>query len=556
MEKQWWHNKIAYQIYPKSFYDSNGDGIGDIPGIIQKLDYLQYLGVDILWISPVYQSPLADQGYDISDYYQIDSRFGTMEDMEHLLVEAKKRGMYILMDLVINHCSDEHLWFQKAMEDPDGDYGNFFYLADQRDGRPCNWRSYFGGSVWEPLPGTDKQYLHMFHRKQPDLNWENPKVRQAIYQNINWWLEKGVAGFRLDAIINIKKALPMADYPADRPDGMVSPEVMLAHAEGIGAFLREMRDETFQKYQAFTVGEVFNDKPGELEAFIGEDGYFSSMFDFNETIIGGSPKGWYDNRPVTAEAYKAGCFEAQERIGTLGFYSNIIENHDEPRGVSHYIPEGQVCEAAKKMLAGLYFMLRGLPFIYQGQEIGMENVEIRSIHEVDDISSLEEYQVALQAGKSEKEALEAVKRYSRDNARTPMQWNDCPHAGFTTGTPWLRENSNYSRINVESQIGRKDSVLEFYRSLIALRKNPEYEDSLIYGECIPYLREQKNLMAYLRKGERQVLLVIGNFQKESQNVRLPWKYEQILLNNMDVLAENDGELCLEGWQYLILKRGW
>lgn len=553
MEKQWWHNKIAYQIYPKSFYDSNGDGIGDIPGIIGKLDYLQYLGVDILWISPVYQSPLADQGYDISDYYQIDPRFGTMEDMDRLIAEAKERGMYILMDLVINHCSDEHEWFRKAIADPEGEYGNFFYLADRNAGRPCNWRSYFGGSVWEPLPGTDKQYLHMFHKKQPDLNWENPRVRQEIYKNINWWLDKGLAGFRLDAIINIKKALPMTDYPADRPDGLVNPETMLAHAEGIGEFLREMRDETFRKYHAFTVGEVFNEKPGELEAYIGEDGYFSSMFDFSETLAGSSPKGWYDSRPVTAEDYKAACFGAQEKIGMIGFYANIIENHDEPRGVSHYLPEGGVCEASKKMLAGLYFMLCGLPFIYQGQEIGMENVDFQSMEEVDDISSWEEYRTALEAGLTEAEALQAVKSYSRDNARTPMQWSGGARAGFTEGTPWLRENPNYPSINVEDQTARKDSVLQFYRSLISLRKNPEYEDSLVYGACIPYLREQKNLMAYFRSGERQRVLIMGNFQETPQAVKLPGAYDKVLLNNMDCLKEQDGEIVLEGWQYLILR---
>lgn len=554
MKRQWWHNKVAYQIYPKSFYDSNGDGIGDIPGIIEKLDYLKYLGVDILWISPVYQSPLADQGYDISDYCEIDPRFGTMKDMETLIGEAKKRQMYILMDLVINHCSDEHQWFKNAMADPEGEYGNFFYLADRKAGRPCNWRSYFGGSVWEPLEGTDKQYLHMFHKKQPDLNWENPKVRQELYRMINWWLEKGVAGFRLDAIINIKKALPMTDYPADRPDGMVNPSAMLEHAEGIGDFLREMREETFKKYGAFTVGEVFNEKPEEIEAFIGEDGYFSSMFDFHETIMGSSPKGWYDNRPVTAEDYKNACFDAQERIGTMGFYSNIIENHDESRGVSRYLPVSRPGEAAKKMLAGLYFMLRGLPFIYQGQEIGMENVDFQSIAEIDDISTLDEYRVALEAGLSEKEALEAIKGYSRDNARTPVQWDKSPHAGFTTGTPWLRENSNYDSINVEAQMGREGSVLEFYRSLIALRKNPEYEDSLIYGRCVPYLREQKNLMAYLRRGEAQTLLVMGNFQETPQKVKLPGTYKKVLMNNLDVFQEEqDSQICLEGWQYLILE---
>lgn len=554
MEKQWWHNKVAYQIYPKSFYDHNGDGIGDIPGIIEKLDHLAYLGVDILWISPVYQSPLADQGYDISDYYAIDPRFGTMEDMDRLIAEAKKRQMYILMDLVINHCSDEHVWFQKAMADPEGEYGNFFYLADQKDGRPCNWRSYFGGSVWEPLPGTDKQYLHMFHKKQPDLNWEEPRVRQEIYKMINWWLEKGVAGFRLDAIINIKKALPMKDYPADRPDGLADPGVMLAHAEGIGAFLKEMKEETFQKYHAFTVGEVFNEKPEELAAFIGEDGYFSSMFDFRETAIGSSPKGWYDNRPVTGEGYKAACFESQERSADIGFYSNIIENHDEPRGVSRYLPKDQVCEASKKMLAGSYFMLRGIPFIYQGQEIGMENTDIPSIDQVDDISSRAEYEAALQAGLSEERAMEAVRGYSRDNARTPMQWNGERHGGFTKGTPWIKAAPSYRLINVEEQRGRKDSVLEFYRSLIALRKDPKYEDSLIYGACIPYLREQKGLMAYLRKGEIHTLLVMGNYQGAPQKVELSGTYEKVLINNMDRLdEEEDGKICLMGWQYVILE---
>lgn len=553
MERQWWHNKVAYQIYPKSFYDSNGDGIGDIPGIIEKLDYLKELGIDILWISPMYQSPLADQGYDVSDYYRIDSRFGTMEDMERLIAEAKRRGISILMDLVVNHCSDEHEWFQKAMADPDGEYGSFFYLADRKDGRPCNWRSYFGGSVWEPLPGTDKQYLHMFHKKQPDLNWENPKVRQEIYKNIRWWLEKGIAGFRLDAIINIKKALPMKDYPADRADGLVSPGAMLEAAQGIGAFLTEMREKAFQPYGAFTVGEVFNEKPEELEAFIGEDGYFSSMFDFNETIIGGSPDGWYASRPVTVEDYKEACFGAQERLGNRGLYSNIIENHDEPRGVSRYLPAEHPCDAAKKLLAGLYFMLRGLPFIYQGQEIGMENVDFQSIDEVDDISSLEEYQVALQAGLSEQEALAAVKRYSRDNARTPMQWNGSPHAGFTTGTPWLRENPNYHEINVEEQAGREDSVFQFYRRLITLRKNPEYEDSLIYGSCIPYLREREGLMAYLRKGEKQTLLILGNVQEQQQEVELPDSCETVLLNNLDAVDMQENAVCLDGWQYLVLK---
>ncbi len=553
MEKKWWHDKVAYQIYPKSFCDLNGDGIGDIPGIISRLDYLKDLGVDIVWLSPCYPSPLADQGYDISDYYGIDPRFGTMEDMERLIAEAKKRDMYILMDLVVNHCSDEHEWFQKACEDPDGKYGNFFYLRRKEEGKlPTNWRSYFGGSVWEDLPGTDRQYLHVFHKKQPDLNWENPELREEVYKNINWWLKKGLAGFRIDAIMNIKKAFPFHDYAPDREDGLCSVREMLAEAEGIGEFLGEMRDRTFQKYDAFSVGEVFLERQEELPDFIGEKGYFSSMFDFSETIFGKSGKGWYDAGVITPEDYKNCCFEAQERVGENGFLSNIIENHDEPRGVSYYIPQGDCCEESKKMLAALYFMLRGIPFIYQGQELGMENVPFSSIEEVDDISSLDEYQVALEAGLTAEEALKVIARYSRDNARTPMQWSDAAHAGFTTGTPWLRVNPNYSTINAAAEQKDPDSVFHFYKKLIALRKDPAYRETVVYGALEPYLKEQRNLMAYYRKGEK-TLLVMGNFQREEQEVALPAACKRVLLNNYPDADIQDLTIRMQGYQVVILE---
>ncbi len=553
MTKKWWHDKVAYQIYPKSFYDSNGDGIGDIPGIISKLDYLQDLGVDIIWLSPCYPSPLADEGYDISDYYNIDPRFGTLEDMEQLIAEAKKRDMYILMDLVVNHCSDEHEWFQKACEDPDGKYGNFFYLRDKKDGElPTNWRSYFGGPVWEDLPGTDKQYLHVFHKKQPDLNWENPQLREEVYKNINWWLDKGLAGFRIDAIINIKKALPMHNYEPDRADGLCSIKTMLKEAHGIGEFLGEMRDRTFKKYDAFSVGEVFDEKPEEIPDFIGDNGYFSSMFDFNETIFGSSEKGWYDFKQITPDDYKKCCFEAQAKVGETGFLSNIIENHDEPRGVSRYIPQGDCCPQSKKMLAALNFMLRGLPFIYQGQEIGMENVTFTSIEEVDDISTLDEYQVALDAGLSKEEALQTVSRFSRDNARTPMQWSAQKNAGFTTATPWLKVNPNYTSINVEAQQDDPDSVRSFYKQLIALRKNPEYKETIVYGTLEPVFEQQHNLMAYYRKGDK-TLLVIGNYQKEAQSVTLPASCQKVLLNNYADLAQDANTLHLQGYQAVILE---
>lgn len=552
-KKKWWQDKVAYQIYPKSFYDTNGDGIGDLPGIIEKLDYLKELGVDIVWLSPCYRSPLADQGYDISDYYDIDPRFGTMEDMDRLIAEAKKRDMYIVMDLVVNHCSDEHEWFKKACKDPDGKYGRFFYLRDKEDGKlPTNWRSYFGGSVWEDLPGTNKQYLHVFHKKQPDLNWENPELREEVYKNINWWLDKGLGGFRIDAIINIKKALPMHDYEPDREDGLCSINKMLEEATGIGEFLGEMRDRTFKPHDAFSVGEVFNAKDEELPDFIGNNGYFSSMFDFNETIFGGSEKGWYDCKEITPDDYKRCCFETQAKMGDFGFVSNIIENHDEPRGVSHYIPEGDCCDTSKKMLAALNFMLRGLPFIYQGQELGMENIPFKSIDEVDDISTLDEYKVALDAGLTPEAALKAVARRSRDNARTPMQWTGEENAGFAAGTPWLRVNSNYTAINVEKETIDPNSVLNFYKKLIALRKDPEYKETVVYGALEPFMEDRHNLMAYYRKGDK-TLLVVGNYQWEEQEITLPSECKKVLINNYPDMVLDGNSVKLHGYQVLVVE---
>lgn len=552
--KKWWHEKVAYQIYPKSFYDANGDGIGDLRGIICKLDYLKALGVDILWLSPIYCSPLADQGYDISDYRRIDPRFGTMADMDELLREAKARDMYIVMDLVINHCSDEHEWFQKACQDPDGPYGKYFYIVDAKEGKlPNNWRSYFGGPVWDRLPGhEDKVYLHVFHKKQPDLNWENPQLRRELYDMINWWLEKGIAGFRIDAIMNIKKPDIRTCYPADREDGLVSIEHMLHDATGIDDFLREMKEETFSRYEAFTVGEVFTDREDVLQTFIGRDGHFSSMFDFEETMYGKDGAGWYRSQPVVwGEDYKNCVFKVQKKLGDIGFISNIIENHDEPRGVSHYLPEEGVNDEGKKMLAAVNMMLRGLPFIYQGQELGMTNVRFRSIEEIDDCSTQDEYRVALDAGLRPEEALRAVAPFSRDNARTPFQWDDTANAGFTTGTPWLNVNPNYKEINCADQMARSDSVWNWYRELIALRKSPEYRSVIVYGELIPYKEEQKNMMAYLRRDEEKTLLVAANYQKEAQALELPAPYKRVLMNNRETLEIVENTVYLSGFQAVI-----
>lgn len=554
MKKKWWMGKVAYQIWPKSFADSNGDGVGDLEGIIGKLDYLKDLGIDIIWISPLYKSPLVDQGYDISDYYDINPLFGDLETMDRLLAEAKKRDMYIVMDLVVNHCSDEHEWFKKACADPDGEYGKYFYIAEKKDGKlPCNWRSYFGGSVWEPIPGTDKYYFHAFHKKQPDLNWENPKVRQEVYKMMNWWFERGIAGFRIDAIINIKKKLPFCDYEPDRDDGMVSIVRMLEDAEGIGEFLEEMKHETFDKYDAFTVGEVFNEKDSELREFIGENGHFSSKFDFAPEICG---KGgaWYEHETVTPEMYKNAIFDSQLRVADIGFLSNIIENHDEPRGVCRYIPDGDLNDTSKKALAAVYFFLRGIPFIYQGQEIGMENCPFESIDQIDDISSKDEYKVCRDAGYSEEESMKLLRVYSRDNARTPVQWSNEENAGFSTHKPWMIVNPNYREINLAKQKDDRNSVYAFYKKMIALYKDPAYHETLTFGRFEPYMRETKNLIAYYRKGEGQTLLVLANFQNEPQTVMLPEAADNVILNNCaSVDVDDNGRITLGGYQAVMIE---
>lgn len=551
MEKKWWHNKVAYQIYPKSFYDTNGDGIGDINGVIEKLDYLRDLGIDIIWLSPIYCSPLADQGYDISDYYDIDPRFGTIDDLDRLIEEGKKRGIGIVMDLVVNHCSDEHEWFKKACEDPDGEYGKFFYIEDYKDGDPlpCNWRSYFGGSVWEKLPGhDDKIYLHVFHKKQPDLNWENPKLRKEVYKMINWWLDKGIAGFRIDAIINIKKKLPFSDYPVDGDDGLSSIDNMLKEATGVGEFLNELADETFRKHDAFTVGEVFNEKDEELPLFIGSHGYFSTMFDFSAEST---------KEDISPENYKKAVFKAHERVDGIGFLSNIIENHDEPRGVSRFIPKEDLTDTSKKMLAGIYFLLPGLPFIYQGQEIGMENLDkVNDINDLDDCANANIYETALHEGKTHAEALAHLINVTRDNARTPFQWDDSENAGFTDGKSWLMVNPKYKNINLAAQINDSDSVFCFYKELISLRKNPEYESTLVYGEFAPYKPEQKNLLAYSRVGEKSVM-VIANYQKDAQTLSLPSKIKKVLLSNtsktLDNSSSNSTEIVLSPYELLVVE---
>ena len=532
MQKKWWHDKVAYQIYPKSFCDTNGDGIGDLRGIISKLDYLKELGVDIIWLSPIYKSPFVDQGYDISDYYAIAEEFGTMEEFDELLAEAKKRDMYLIMDLVVNHCSDKHEWFQKALADPDGPYADYFYFRKGKNGNPpSNYRSYFGGNCWEPVPGSDKYYFHMFAKEQPDLNWENPKLREEIYRMINWWLDKGLAGFRIDAIINIKKDLAFPDMEPDGDDGLASCWRMVENVEGVDALLEDLKNHTFAKKDAFTVGEVFNIGVEDLPDFIGENGHFSTIFDFSAHMLSDGKHGWYDAPPISFDAWKKAITDSQMRVQNVGFEAHIIENHDEPRGVSRFLPDYAQNADGAKMLGTVSVLLRGIPFIYQGQEIGMQNARWNSVDEFDDISTKDQYRVAREAGLSDAEALAVCSVMSRDNARTPMQWKDAPQAGFTSGTPWLKVNDNYPVINVEKEEGQLDSVLHYYRKLIALRKSGEYRELFTYGKFEPAYENADHVMAYYRILQGRRVLVAANFGTDT--IELDWEVpaKKVLLSN-------------------------
>ena len=552
MEKDWWKGKVAYQIYPKSFKDSNGDGVGDLKGITEKLDYLQDLGIDILWLSPVYKSPFIDQGYDISDYYAIDPLFGTMEDMEELIAEGKKRGISIIMDLVVNHCSSHHEWFQKALADPDGPYADYFYFIES-DKEPNNWESYFGGSVWEPVPGTNKYYLHSFHKDQPDLNWQNPALREEIYTMINWWLDKGIAGFRIDAIINIKKDLEWRSLPSDRANGLVPVPESLVNAQPIEPFLQELKERTFAKYNAFTVGEVFNETDEELHFFIGKDGVFSSIFDFKQTMLGQEGKGWFDHTLPTADELKESIFQAHERADSIGVLSTIIENHDEPRGVSHYIAEGPVNDTSKKALGTIQVLRKGIPFIYQGQEIGMENQVFESVEDFDDIATINGYHVAKEAGLSEEEALAVIANYSRDNARTPMQWTAEPGLGFSDGPAWLISPKPDYSINVEDQEKDPDSILNYYRQLTALYRHPLYGNTIRFGDMIPAYWDRENIIAFERRGDKR-LLIVSNFQNRQATLELPAPIKTLVLNNVSGLFQEGGQVLeLAPYQTIVLE---
>ena len=524
MVKKWWNEKVAYQIYPKSFYDTNGDGIGDLRGVIEKLDYLKDLGVDIIWLSPCYRSPLADQGYDISDYYDIDPRFGTMADMDELIAEAKKRDMYILMDLVVNHCSDEHEWFKKACEDPDGKYGNFFYLRDKKEGElPTNWRSYFGGPVWEDLPGTNKQYLHVFHKKQPDLNWENPKVRQELFDMIYGWMEKGVGGFRLDVI----------DQIAKEPDQKITANGPMLHN-----YIREMSKATFQKGDLITVGETWGATTELAKLYSNPDGSeFSMVFQFEHILLDQQEgKEKWDLAPFPFMKFKQIIKKWQKELYKCGWNSLFWNNHDLPRIVSRWGNDKEYRVESAKMLATLLHGLQGTPYVYQGEELGMTNVKF-DIEDYKDIETLNLYKERLEKGYAKEDIMESIYVKGRDNARTPMQWDDTENAGFTTGTPWIKVNPNYKTINAKSQTSDENSIFTYYKNLIAFRKEyPVFVD----GDFEMLLEENEHLFAYKRTTEDAKLYVFCNFYGETETCDMleEMKDKKLLISNYAEREDN------------------
>lgn len=552
-DDQWWRSSVVYQVYPKSFADSNGDGIGDLRGVINKLDYLQWLGINIIWLSPFFASPMIDNGYDISDYYRVDPQFGTNDDLYELIDEAKKRDIRLVFDLVVNHCSDQHEWFKKACADPTSEERNYFII--HKKDQLTNWRSIFGGSVWSPMPGSpDEYYMHVFAKEQPDLNWENPKLRRKVYDMVNYWLDRGVAGFRVDAITYIKKDQSFADYPADGPDGMVNVNMGSNNQPGIGEFLTELRRETFDKHDCMTVAEASDIPYDQLRDYAGPNGYFSMIFEFHyqDPYVDPDNLSWYATHQWTVEEWKTLVFKAQHEQQRLDVWSPThLECHDSPRSTSRLLPE--VTHESTTMLATLYFLLRGTPFIYQGQELGMSNATINNIEQFDDIFTKDQYQVALQAGLSEPDAFRCVAFRSRDNARTPMQWDTSDNAGFTDGKPWLPVNRGYESVNVEVERDDSKSVLHYYRKLISLRADPRYQEILVDGASIPVYESCPNVVAYNRvANDGRVITVICNFQNKT--VMLPLSEQRnILLSNVDRTGYVDADtLELQGYEAIVL----
>lgn len=551
MKKKWWQKEIVYQIYPKSFQDSNDDGIGDLKGIISRLDYLKNLGVTMLWLCPIFQSPMADNGYDISDYLNIAEEFGTMEDLKELIFKAKEKDIKIILDLVLNHTSDEHKWFKEALKSKDSPYHDYYIFKESKD-IPNNWRSVFGGSVWEKVPDRDEYYFHSFGKKQPDLNWENPVLRKELYKMINQWSQIGVAGFRVDAITFIKKDLSFKSQESDGIDGLVKCTKMVRNQEGIENLLFELKEETFKKYDCMTVAEAAGVRYDQLNDFIGEDGFFSMVFDFKYAdldIASGSE--WFKRISWNIEDLKKRIFDSQMFVQKYGWAANFIENHDQPRAATKYLLKYERNETAVKMLGAMYFFLRGTPFIYQGQELGMTNFKREKISDFDDLSSIDQYYRSIEEGYTEEEALEFVNLRSRDNTRTPFPWSNEKYGGFSKHKPWLKLIDNYDEINANIQVGKKNSIFEFYKSMISFRQTSKYSDYLIYGSIEPIETTNKDVIAYKRQYNGMTIYCYFNFTNKIVKENCNKDFE-IIFENLSG-TELEDNLELKPFQAVLLK---
>lgn len=516
MKKTWWKEAVAYQIYPRSFVDTNGDGIGDLKGIISKLDYLKDLGIDVIWICPIFNSPNDDNGYDISDYKDIMADFGTMADFDELLEQVHARGMKLILDLVINHTSDEHPWFIESRKSKDNPYRDYYIWRDGKNGKePNNWESIFHGSAWKYDELTDQYFMHIFSSKQPDLNWENPVVRKELFETVNWWLDKGIDGYRVDAISHIKKAPGFPDLP--NPDGLdyVSSFPYHLNQPGIQSFLEELHRETFAKYDIMTVGEANGVSTADADEWVGEkNGKFNMIFQFEANGLWGQDT----DGKLDLLSLKKVYTRWQEALQGTGWNALFLENHDLPRSVSVWGDDQNYWLESSKALATLFFFMQGTPFIYQGQEIGMTNAKFDSIDDYDDVSAKNAYRIGIANGKSHEELMAPIWINGRDNSRTPMQWSAEEGAGFTTGTPWLKLNPNYKDINVSAAEQDENSILNYYKKIIKLRKSDEL---FIYGKYDLILPDDEQVYAYTREWNgKKAVIIVNMFGREAQ-ITLP-----------------------------------
>lgn len=556
MEKQWWKESVVYQIYPRSFMDSNGDGIGDLRGILAKLDYLKELGIDVIWLSPVYESPNDDNGYDISDYCKIMNEFGTMEDWDELLHEMHKRNMKLMMDLVVNHTSDEHNWFIESRKSKENKYRDYYIWRPGNEGKePNNWGAAFSGSAWQYDEMTDEYYLHLFSKKQPDLNWDNEKVRQDVYDMMKFWLEKGIDGFRMDVINFISKEDGLPAVETDE-EGYVSGHKHFMNGPNIHKYLHEMNEDVLSQYDIMTVGEMPGVTTEEAKLYTGEARKELQMvFQFEHMDLDSGEGGKWDVKPCSLITLKQNLTKWQKALEQTGWNSLYWNNHDQPRVVSRFGNDGAYHTESAKMLATVLHMMKGTPYIYQGEEIGMTNVRFESIDEYRDIETLNMYkEKVIECGEDIDKVMQSIYIKGRDNARTPMQWDDREHAGFTTGEPWIAVNPNYKEINVKHAIQDEESIFYYYKKLIELRKNNEI---VVYGTYDLILENNPSIFAYVRTYEEEKLLVIANFTADECVFELPediiYSESELLIYNYDVENVSIENITLRPYEAMVFK---